>query len=506
MIRRDGECLSLWQNAEPYSPINQVKPGDVYDVIIIGGGITGLTTGLLLQEAGKRCLVLEANNLCFGTTGGTTAHINTLLDTTYSTIGKNFGEENAVLVCQAAKEAVALIKSNVLKYNIDCGYEAAAAYLFSQNERQTKELETIQVSSTDAGLVVNPVADIPVPIKFEKAIRAEDQAKFNPVKYVYALAGAFEQAGGIIVQQCRVLGVNEKEQAEVESTQGNFISEKVVYATHIPPGVNLLHLRCVPFRSYAMAVILNNGHTISDLTYDLYDPYRYYRSQKENGIDYLIVGGYDHKTGHEKNTQQCFTDLEAHIRTHFDVKEIAHQWSSQYFEPADGIPYIGQLPGHSDQVYVATGFGGNGMTYSHVAAITLKHILLKEDSPYISLFNPSRIKPVAGFKNFITHNADVAGQLIRQIFSREKIHQLAELAPGEGKVVVYDSKKIALYKDDAGELHAISPTCTHLNCSVEWNRAEHSWDCPCHGARYAVDGEVLTGPASIALDQIDLND
>src|SRR5688572_31248150 len=157
MIRRDGECLSLWQNAEPYSPINQVKPGDVYDVIIIGGGITGLTTGLLLQEAGKRCLVLEANNLCFGTTGGTTAHINTLLDTTYSTISKNFGEENAVLVCQAAKEAVALIKNNVLKYNIDCGYEEAAAYLFSQNEKQTKELEDIQVSSTDAGLVVNPV-------------------------------------------------------------------------------------------------------------------------------------------------------------------------------------------------------------------------------------------------------------------------------------------------------------------------------------------------------------
>ncbi len=504
MIQRDGHCSSLWQNTEAYQTSSNHQTGQSYDVIIIGGGITGITTALQLQEAGKKCLVLEAYNLCFGTTGGTTAHINTLLDTPYATISKNFGAEGAVTVCQAAKEALQLVKDNIAKYDIDCGFVEAAAYVFSQNDQQSKQLDDLLLGSTDAGLLLNPVAEIPVPIAFEKAIRAEGQAKFNPVKYVFALAHAFENLGGIIMEHCRVQGVNEKDRAEVETTLGNFWAEKVIYATHIPPGVNLVHLRCVPYRSYAMAVILKDNRQIPDLTYDLYDPYRYYRSQKEGDINYLIAGGFDHKTGHEENTDGCLQALEAHVRTHFEVKEVRYRWSSQYYEPADGIAYIGQLPGHSKQVLVATGFGGNGMTYSHIAAITLKHIVLEEESAYIPLFSPGRVKPVAGFVNFITHNAAVAGQLVGQLFSREKLSELAGLAPGEGKVVVYDSKKIAVYKDDNGGIHAVSPTCTHLGCSVAWNKAEQSWDCPCHGARYAAEGAVLNAPASKALEKIDL--
>lgn len=496
--------MSLWQESvSPYTASNQ--PGkEAYDVIIVGGGITGISTALLLQEAGKKCMVLEAANLCFGTTGGTTAHLNTLLDTPYTTISKNFGKEHARAVATAAADAIALIRSNIARYNIDCEFEWATAFLFAQDEQQVKELEEIVDASADAGLEMKYTDGIPVPVPFTKAVQVNGQAKFHPLRYVYGLAAAFEKAGGVIVQDCRVTGAERNETLEVETTRGTFRGTDLVYATHIPPGVNLLHLRCAPYRSYAMAVTLQDGDYPENLAYDMYDPYHYYRTQRVDGKDYLIVGGEDHKTAHEENTGRCFLNLENHVRKHFAVEEIVHQWSSQYFEPADGLPYIGHLPGHPDNIYVATGYGGNGMTYSSVAALTLKEMLLGEEAHYADLFNPNRIKPVAGFTNFIKHNADVVKNFVGKWFSGEEIQQAGELAKGEAKIVTWNKEKIALYKDEDGQLHAVSPECTHLKCGVQWNTAEKSWDCPCHGARYSCDGKVLTGPSDRDLEQIEV--
>lgn len=505
MISRDGYCTSLWQDhARNYQTKNLPDHETIYDTIIVGGGITGVTTALLLQEAGKQCLLIEANHLCFGTTGGTTAHINTLLDTPYTTISRNFGKEGAKHVADATREALNLIRSNVRERNIHCGYHEADAYLFAQDEKQDQELVKILEASRDAGLLVYHANDIPIPIECTSAIQATAQAKFNPVPYVYGLAEAFENAGGVILQECRVTGVEENENVKVETTQGIFYSHALIYATHIPPGVNLVHLRCIPFRSYAMAVTLKDDSYPAHLVYDMYDPYHYYRTQEVDGEQYLIVGGEDHKTAHDPNESHHFLALEAHIRHHFQVKEIAYQWSSQYFEPADGLPYIGHLPGHTGNIYIATGFGGNGMPYSHVAALLLKRMLLNEDSPYISLFDPNRLKPVAGFTNFIKHNADVVKQFAGKWFSGEKLDELVELAPGEGKIVKFEGHKVALYKDPAGQLHAVNPVCTHLKCEVKWNSAELSWDCPCHGARYSCDGKLLTGPADHDLEPIEI--
>jgi glycine/D-amino acid oxidase-like deaminating enzyme/nitrite reductase/ring-hydroxylating ferredoxin subunit len=507
MISRDGTCTSLWQDAvPPYRPANTPELKKVYDVIIAGGGITGITTALLLQEAGKKCIVVEANNLCFGTTGGTTAHLNTLLDTPYNTISKNFSKEKAKLVAQSAQEAIDLIRRNITTYKIDCGFEEADAFLFAQDDKQEKELEEIRKATMEAGVDAVYDPQLPKPFTFTKAIRVKGQAKFIPTRYVYALARMFEKAGGIIVQQCRVTGAEENEIITVETTLGEIKGNALIYATHIPPAVNLLHLRCIPYRSYAMAVTLMGDKTYpKELFYDMYDPYHYYRTQEVNGQSYLIGGGYDHKTAHGDNTENCFRQLEAHLRETFNVKEVVYKWSSQYFEPADGIPYIGSLPGHSGKIYVATGYGGNGMTYSNVAALLLKKIILNEESAYLDLYNPNRIKPVAGFVNFIKHNADVVRQFAGKWFPHEELEELAALVAGEGKVVVFDSHKIALYKDEEGQLHAVDPVCTHLKCEVKWNSAEKSWDCPCHGARYSFDGKVLTGPADHDLEPLEIH-
>ncbi|HKZ38108.1 MAG TPA: FAD-binding oxidoreductase, partial [Chryseolinea sp.] len=448
MILRDGACKSLWQDSvSSYESKSTDFENSVFDVAIVGGGITGITLALLLQKEGKKCIVIEAKNLCYGTTGGTTAHLNTLLDNPYTNIIRDFGKDGAQIVARATREAIDLVESNVQAYSINCGFENTAAYLFSQNGKQTNELNNIHDACSEVGVESMFINSIPIAVPFEKAVEVARQGKFNPVQYVYALAGAFESAGGVIVQQCRVINTHEGDIISIETTLDNIKSRALVYATHIPPGINLLHLRCSPYRSYAMAVKLQDENYPDGLIYDMYDPYHYYRTQVVNGEKFLIVGGEDHKTGENQNTNKNFLQLESHIRTYFQVTEISHRWSSQYFEPADGLPYIGKLPGAKDNVYVATGYGGNGITYSQVAALELRDVINNKESRYNELFKPGRIKPIAGFTGFVKHNTDVVGQFIGKWFATEKLEEVSSLAPDEGKVVKLTTETMALYKD-----------------------------------------------------------
>lgn len=505
-MKRDGALTSLWQAGMPEYEARAVDlTGQTFNVVIVGGGVTGVTTALQLQKSGKRCLLIEAQNLCFGTTGGTTAHLNTFFDTGYNKVASAFGEDDAQLLSRAAMSALELYQKNVEEYQIDCGYAQKDGYLYAQDDKQAEELDKIYEASKTAGVDVAYTDRIPVPIDFQKAIVYHEQAQVHATKYVYALAKAFEDEGGVLLQHCRVEGFKDKtNELEVNTSMGDVKAGALIWATHIPPGINLLHFRCAPYRSYAMAVTLKDGIYPEGLAYDMYDPYHYYRTQEVDGVKYLIVGGEDHKTGHEENTEAPFAKLEAHIRTHFEVEEVKYKWSSQFFEPADGLAYIGHLPGNPEQVLVATGFGGNGMTYSHIAAIIFTELITKGQSMYASLFSPDRLKPVAGFSNFVKENADVIKEFIGKRLSKEKLTELADLAPGEARLVKYEGKSLALYKSEEGVLHAINPVCTHAKCTVGWNSAEKSWDCPCHGARYTIDGEVLTGPAMHQLEVIEL--
>lgn len=492
-MKRDGTKHSLWQDTTGDFETKRSASTLSFDVIIAGAGITGITTGLLLQKAGKKVMIAEAHSIGFGTTGGITAHLNNFMDTPYYVMQKNFGEDNARLVAQSVKEALSLIKGNISSLDIECEYKELPGYLFSQDEKQTEELEKIRVSAAECGIESSYTQKIPLPIPFEKALEIPGQACFHPARYLNALAVEFERAGGIILEKCRIIKVEEGETCTVHSSVGQYKSSQFIYATHIPPGVNLLHFRCAPYRSYALAMKTNQA--MNGLVYDMYDPYHYYRTQEIDGEIFFIAGGEDHKTGHEVNTENCFRKLEAHIKKYLPIDKIVNQWSSQYFEPTDGLPYIGRLPGHADSMFVATGFGGNGMIYSAVAAITLKDLILENKSPYEELYDPNRIKLVAGFSNFVKEAADVTGKLLGKIIPAEKLENLAELAPGEAVIAKYEGNKLAIYKNEDGQIYALSPACTHIKCDVAWNTAEKTWDCPCHGSRFSYTGEMLTGPA-----------
>lgn len=509
-MKRDGACTSLWQHKMPdynSKEKNDKQTSKYFDVVIVGGGITGITTGLLLQKAGKSVLIAEAHSIGFGTTGGTTAHLNSFMEAPFTQLIKNFGEDNTRLVAKAARRALELIKKHVDEYKIDCGHKEVPGYIYAQDEKQVKELDEIIEGFEKMGVEVSVTNTIPVKMSFEKAIEIPGQAQFHPTRYIYSLVKEFEKIGGVLMENCRVTGVEETEMLEISSSQGAIKAKNLIYATHIPPGVNLLHFRCAPYRSYVIAVKLKNDNDYPQgLAYDMYDPYHYFRTQEVDGQQYLIAGGEDHKTAHEDNTEACFTKLEAYVRKFYNIEEVAFRWSSQYFDSVDGLAYIGHLPGHPQNMFVATGYGGIGMTNSHIAAMTLTDLIVSGKSEFEHLFNPNRLKPVAGFNNFVKEAADVVSNLIGGIFSKEKLGELVELARGEAKVVKYEGHALALYKDEEGQLHAVNSACTHIKCTVGWNTAEKSWDCPCHGSRFSYDGTVLTAPARKDLEVIHMEE
>ncbi|MEO6722594.1 MAG: FAD-dependent oxidoreductase [Ferruginibacter sp.] len=505
-MKRDGASTSLWQRSVGAYDITGIIDTKEYDVVVIGAGITGVTTALLLQQAGKSVILVEAQNPGFGTTGGTTAHLNTFYDTPYFKIIKDFGEENAKLIAQGARSAIGLIKNNIETHHIECGFEEKDGYLFSLNEKQNKELADIVEAANQVGIEMDFTNTNPFPIPHLKIAKIPGQAQFDPMRYLYGMLQAFEAEGGALIQNCRVMDIEEGDVLQVHTSLGDIKARNAIYATHIPPGVNLLHFRCAPYRSYVIGVKLKDDEYPNALGYDMNDPYHYYRTQEVDGEKYLIAGGEDHKTGHEENTDACFRRLESHLRSCFRVKEVAFRWSSQYFEPTDGLPYIGHLPGNGTNIYVATGYGGNGMIYGTLAGLVLSNMLVNGESIFEKLLDPNRLKPMAGFSNFVKEGADVVKLLVKSIFSGEQLKEISGMAAGEAKVVKYEGHTMGLYKDESGVLHAVNSACTHIKCTVGWNAAEGSWDCPCHGSRFSYDGEVLTAPAQKDLQKVDINE
>lgn len=501
-IARDGSLISIWQdNTMRQTGVTTVEDS-LFDVLIIGGGITGISTALMLQKAGQRCVIAEGKAPGFGSTGGTSAHLNTFFDATYSEIESDFSADTAKLVAQAGKEAFSILKGFIDHYQIDCDFEYKDGYVFSENEKESKELKDILEASAHAGIEVRATNKNGVPIPFENSIVFRDQGQFHPLKYINALAKEFISLGGLIMEDTWIIETIYKDQ--VHTAIGDRASVKakhLVYATHIPPGINVLSLKCAPYRSYVLGIKLKDDAYPDDLIYDMQEPYHYFRTHVINGKKYLLLGGEDHKTGHA-DPEKAFENLEAYARQYYQVDVVAYKWSSQYYVPVDGLPYIGAFPGGQKHTFVATGFNGNGMMFGTLSAKIISDQILGNENLFAELFSPSRMKPVAGFTDFVRENADVAYHFVVDRFTAEELNSIKELAPGDGMVAKFQGEKLAIYKDESGKVTALNPTCTHAGCMVNFNSAEKSWDCPCHGGRFDISGKVLTGPPLKDLEQL----
>jgi Rieske Fe-S protein len=350
---------------------------------------------------------------------------------------------------------------------------------------------------------------VPLPFPVKKGLRFSNQAQFHSQKYLNGLAAYIRSKGVEIYENSLVNHVEEKDDYYwVKTPDGMVKAKQIVLATHLPIFFNVLQMVSAPYRSYMIAVRLNSNNYPEGLFWDTAEPYHYIRTYMDEKGPLLLVGGADHKTGSEEESKKSFQDLEKYTRERFDVKEIVYEWSAQYYEPADGLPYIGRTL-FSHNAYVATGFSGDGLVYGTIAAMLISDMILEKENKWIKAYDSRRFTPAASAYEFIKENAHVFKHFITD--RSVDTGQLSDVKSGEGKIVKINGEKLAVARDEHNELHALSPVCTHMKCFVQWNYAEKSWDCPCHGSRFNIHGEVLYGPAvkelekKVINEQVDVN-
>ena len=489
------EHVSYWVGTAPETDFPTYAPdGRTVDVAVVGGGITGLTVALLLQRTGASVAVLEAGRVAAGATGYTTAKVTSLHGLTYAALERDFGKEGARAYAEANQAALAEMARLVADLAIDCDFERLPAFTYTERSGSIASIEAEVEAAVRAGLPAGFTTDVDLPYPVAGAVRVEDQAQFHPRRYCLALAEAIVAGGGAVHERSPVLDVDEGEPCRVRTEHGDLSAGHVVLATQLPvvdPGG--FFARTHPERSYAMAVELE-GPAPNGMYLSADQPTRSVRPIVTGGRA-AVIGGEGHKVGQDPDTRRRYQALEAFARERFAVADIKYRWSAQDFVPADGVPYIGRLFPGSKRRLVATGFKKWGMTHATVAAMILRDHIAGAENPWAFLYDATRLKPKAAMGSLVKENLNVAKRFVGDRLTSLHPPSAEALAPGEAGLCELDGHKVAAYRDEAGILHTLSARCTHLGCLVTWNTAERSWDCPCHGSRFDVEGQVVQGPA-----------
>ena len=504
MLRATGTA-SLWIETGPAQPELPELDHDVEtDVVVLGGGIVGITTALLLKEAGARVVLLEADRLGHGVSGHTTAKVSSQHGFVYDRLASRFGADGAATYGAVNEAALRWIADRVDADRIDCDFRRRPSFAYVTEDRDLAEREARAARA--AGLPASLVEETPLPYPVAAAVRFEDQAEFHVSRYLAALAGQLEGDGCHVFERSRAVEVDVYEGLTVKTPGGRVKAGDVVLATHFPfLDRTLAFARVHPQRSYALACRIA-GEPPEGMFISGDGPTRSVRAAPVAGEELLLVGGEGHRTGTGGDTEERYAALERFAREHWDVRSVEYRWSAQDNTTIDTVPYVGRaLPG-AKHIWVATGFAKWGMTGGTAAALLLADRIQERPNPSADLFDPIRLKPRASAARFVEENAVAGVRFVRDRLANRPSRSIDDLEPGEGDIVELGGEKVAGHRRDDGTLVAVSPTCTHLGCQVNWNRAERSWDCPCHGSRFAPDGGVLQGPAVHRLERKPLED
>jgi glycine/D-amino acid oxidase-like deaminating enzyme/nitrite reductase/ring-hydroxylating ferredoxin subunit len=491
---------SLWIDGTRYPRFPRLAGDLTVDVAVVGGGITGLTAATLLKAAGKTVAVLEAQRIAEGVTGYTTAHLTEVIDASFDTLISHFGEDGARLAVKATRASFDRIAAFVRDGGIECGYRRVPGFYFTEAEDGVEDVRQEYEATQRLGLRTRLTTDLSLPFPVAAAIRFDDQARFHVRQYLLPLLQGIPGGGSHVFEETKVVDVEDGTPCQVKTESGVVTARDVVLATHVPLNKFFLQTKVAHYRSYVLACRID-GEVPDGLFWDNEDPYHYLRLQEAGGEKLLVVGGEDHKTGQEEDTEARFRALLDYAVSRFKVRGVPYRWSAQVVEPVDGLPFLGRNS-LSTHVYVGTGYSGTGMTFGTLAAMIASDLILERENAWARLFDATRVKPLAAAKEFVSENLDFPAHLIGDRLKKAEAESLRAVKPGEGKIVERDGHKVAAYRDDKGTVHAVDPVCTHMKCLVEFNSAEKSWDCPCHGSRFTPDGKVINGPAMKDLEKV----
>ena len=461
------------------------------DVAIVGGGIIGLTSALLLQRAGARVAVLEQRRIGDGTSGNTTAKVTSLHGLTYASLASQHDQETARAYGEANEYGLQQVVDLAEELAIDCDLRRKPAYTYTEDPAERGKIED-EVSAAQAlGLPATYTEETDLPFGIAAAVRFDEQAEFQPVKYLAGLAEALDREGQTVYEHTRVVGAKGTG-VETEAGQA-VVAERVIVATHLPfIDRGLFFARSHPERSYALSVRLD-GPVPQGMYLSTESPAHTLRAIPWADGERFLVGGESHPMG-KGDSVESYRKVEAFARRRFKVASVEHRWSAHDHRPEDGLPYIGAATPFSDRVLTATGMRKWGLALGTAAAAILRDAVDGRQNPWARAFSTRRLPTVRSAPQMLKHSVEDGMHFFGDRLRRSQ--DGADLAPGEGRVVGDGLGQKAVHRDEHGVVHTLSARCTHLGCIVRWNAAEHSWDCPCHGSRFDASGEVLTGPAT----------
>lgn len=503
---------SLWRATSEGVATRPLRENATADVCVVGAGIAGLTTAYLLASEGRSVVVLDAGSVAHGQTGVTTAHLSNEVDDTYVEILRLHGPDGGRLAADSHLRAIDRIQTICRRERISCEFERLDGYLFLGEGARENALDDELEAARACGVKVDKLPNAPV-IGFNSGpcLRFRNQAQFHPTKYLNGLALAIERLGGRIFTDSKVQSIAGGKNAHVESLDGFSVdAQAAVVATNSPINdMVAIHTKQAPYHTYALGARVAPGAISHALFWDTEDPYHYVRLQSvaerqlggdaDAPIDILIVGGEDHKAGQAQDADARYGRLERWMRERYPAAgAVEFRWSGQVMETVDGLAFIGRNPLDADNVYIATGDSGMGMTHGTIAGMLISDLIQGRANPWTELYDPSRVRTGAALE-WVKENLNVAMQYASWLTAGD-VDTVDQITPANGAVIVERGKKIAVYRDERGELHRRSAVCPHLGCIVAWNPAASTWDCPCHGSRFDKFGGVINGPSPRDLD------
>ena len=499
----EGRNVSYWQASQDGIAGERLNDSIETDVCVIGGGIAGLTTAYLLTRAGKRVAVIDDGPIGGGETARTTAHLSNAIDDRLYRIAKWHGDDKAKLAFESHTAAIDEIEKIVTMERIDCDFSRLNGYLFEADDSDDDlddEIDAIRRLGLDQIWSVDELS-----IKgfsAGRALRFPNQGQFHILKYLFALAQTIERNGGRLFANTRAVEWKGERAPHVKTSDGRTIEGgSIVLATNYPI-MSKMFAKLPAYRTYAIGVRIPKGSVERVLLWDTGDPYHYVRTQEEKDHDLLIVGGEDHRTGQANDGEERFKNLWKWTSARFpSAEKMLHQWSGQCFETHDGLAFIGRFSADEPNVYMITGDSGMGMTHGTIGGMIVSDLILGRENPWTEVYEPSRLAT----QSILEAVPEVIKSTIPYVdkITGGDVSSVDEIAKGEGAIIREGTSKIAVYRDDDGKLHKRSAVCTHMGCIVRFNSAEKTWDCPCHGSRFATDGHVVNTPAITPLEKVD---
>ena len=503
----DKPIQSYWIATVQPPQFSQLN-GDVdVDVAVVGGGITGLASAIMLKQSGLRVAVLEADKIMQGTTGRTTGKVTAQHDIIYSIIKSNMDQEKAQQYADANKAAITAIDQMIQQNNIQCDFSWQSAYVYTQNDRDIQSIQDEANVASALGFASAYLEDIPLPMDVKAALRFDNQAQFHPLKFLMAVANLIPGNGSHIFENTKALDIK-KENGYAITTDTNYRvkAPKVLIASHYPfyDGNGKYFTRVTPSRSYALGITIKDKYP-GGVYITAGNPVRSFRSTPlPNGGELILVVGEHHNTAQGGDTRVHYQNLMDTAESVFEIDEMLYHWSAQDYTTLDQVPYIGRLSPSEPDIYVATGFRKWGISTSVAAALILKDYITGKENLWAPVFDPGRFKPDEFTEGVMVQRTNLSRELTKSILAPSMDY--SDVKPGEAKVFDVDGQKWGVFRDLDGNLHIVDTTCTHMGCDWQWNSAELSWDCPCHGSRFTYDGEVIEGPAKKPLAKPETED